>query len=399
MRGIKINRVDFLKNKRFLAIDLTHLSVDIFISQRSILLTFIAITLGKDNAWLGLMTTLAIFFSGLTQPFFGWLSDRVGSKKLIVGGLGWIIVCFTVMAFLPIIYVPGLLIAANLGSGAFHPAGANQSMLIGKEDPKKREALATSIFFLGGQLAFFIGPLLGGLLLDSSGKSGYLWFLVFTLPVLFWTNHVLKDGPKPAQNLDSSKLDSQGEIAQVGILGAILVFVVLATQAWSQQTVITYAPKYVAGLGEPAKVYGAIAAIFMAGSTIGTLTGGYLADNWGGMRTIRTGMILSVLPLFLAAYVPYGPAWFVIMFLAGLFLGMTFSTLILKGQKLIPSRGGLASGLILGFDFAAGAAAAILGGRIADAQGFQVLFTLGAVVAAFGALLSFFIHYANERQR
>jgi FSR family fosmidomycin resistance protein-like MFS transporter len=391
--------VDFLKNKRFLAIDLTHLSVDIFISQRSILLTFIAVTLGKDNAWLGLMTTLAIFFSGLTQPFFGWLSDRVGSKKLIVGGLGWIMICFTVMAFLPVQYAPALLIAANLGAGAFHPAGATQSILIGKEDPKKREALATSVFFLGGQLAFFIGPLLGGLLLDSNGKSGYLWFLVFTLPVLFWTNHVLRDGLKPIQNLDSSKLESQGEIAQVGILGAILVFVILATQAWSQQTVITYAPKYVAGLGEPAKVYGAIAAIYMAGSTIGTLTGGYLADNWGGMRTIRTGMILSILPLFLAAYVPYGPGWFVIMFFAGLFLGMTFSTLILKGQKLIPSRGGLASGLILGFDFAAGAAAAIIGGRIADAQGFQMLFTLGAVVSAFGAVVSLFVHYANERQQ
>ena len=132
-------------------------------------------------------------------------------------------------------------------------------------------------------------------------------------------------------------MESKGEIAQVGVIGAILVFLVLATQAWSQQTVITYAPKYVAGLGEPAKVYGAIAAIYMAGSTIGTLSGGYLADNWGGMRTIRTGMVLSVLPLFLAAYVPYGTGWFVIMFLSGLFLGLTFSTLILKGQKLSPA--------------------------------------------------------------
>jgi FSR family fosmidomycin resistance protein-like MFS transporter len=390
--------VDFLKNKRFLAIDLTHLSVDIFISQRSILLTFIAVTLGKDNAWLGLVTTMAIFFSGLSQPFFGWLSDRVGSKKLIIGGLGWIMLCFTVMAFLPIEFTPALLIAANLGAGAFHPAGATQAIQIGKEDPQKRESLATSVFFLGGQLAFFIGPLLGGLLLDSKGKSGYLWFLVFTLPVIFWANHVLKESPKQVHKQDSSRVESQGEISQVGIIGAILVFLVLATQAWSQQTVITYAPKYVAGLGEPAMVYGAIAAIYMAGSTIGTLGGGYLADNWGGMRTIRAGMVLSVLPLFLAAYVPYGTGWFVIMFLSGLFLGMTFSTLILKGQKLIPSRGGLASGLILGYDFAAGAAAAIIGGKIADTMGFQTLFTLGAVVAAAGAVLSLFIRYKNEKR-
>ncbi len=390
--------MDFLKNKRFLAIDLTHLSVDIFISQRSILLTFIAVTLGKDNAWLGLVTTMAIFFSGLSQPFFGWLSDRVGSKKLIIGGLGWIMLCFTIMAFLPIELTPVLLIAANLGAGAFHPAGATQAIQIGKEDPQKRESLATSVFFLGGQLAFFIGPLLGGLLLDSKGKSGYLWFLVFTLPVIFWANHVLKESPKQVHKQDSSRVESQGEISQVGIIGAILVFLVLATQAWSQQTVITYAPKYVAGLGEPAMVYGAIAAIYMAGSTIGTLGGGYLADNWGGMRTIRAGMVLSVLPLFLAAYVPYGTGWFVIMFLSGLFLGMTFSTLILKGQKLIPSRGGLASGLILGYDFAAGAAAAIIGGKIADTMGFQTLFTLGAVVAAVGAVLSLFIRYKNEKR-
>ena len=74
------------------------------------------------------------------------------------------------MAFLPIAFTPGMLIAANLGAGAFHPAGATQAIQIGREDPQKRESLATSIFFLGGQLAFFIGPLLGGLLLDSKEK-------------------------------------------------------------------------------------------------------------------------------------------------------------------------------------------------------------------------------------
>jgi len=389
--------VDFLKNKRFLAIDLTHLSIDIFISQRSILLTFIAITLGMDNAWLGVATTMAIFFSGLSQPFFGWLGDKIGGKILIVGGLAWIMLCFTVMAFLPLDYAPALLIAANLGAGAFHPAGAAESIQIGREDPQKRESLATSVFFLGGQLAFFIGPILGGIILDSSGKNGYLWFLALAIPVIFWTNHVLKDGARPRQNLETSKLQSKDEIAQVGILGAILIFIVLATQSWAQQTIITFAPKYVAGLNEPAKIYGMIAAIYMAGSTIGTLSGGYLAHNWGGMKTIRTGMSLSVLPLLLSALIPYGAFWFIIMFLAGLFLGLTFSTLILKGQKLIPSQGGLASGLILGFDFAAGAAAAILGGKIADSQGFQFLFTLAAAIAALGAILSLFVHYSKDR--
>jgi FSR family fosmidomycin resistance protein-like MFS transporter len=389
--------VDFLKNKQFLAIDLTHLSIDIFISQRSILLTFIAITLGMDNAWLGVATTMAIFFSGLSQPFFGWLGDKIGGKILIVGGLAWIMLCFTVMAFLPLDYAPALLIAANLGAGAFHPAGAAESIQIGREDPQKRESLATSVFFLGGQLAFFIGPILGGIILDSSGKNGYLWFLALAIPVIFWTNHVLKDGARPRQNLETSKLQSKDEIAKVGILGAILIFIVLATQSWAQQTIITFAPKYVAGLNEPAKIYGMIAAIYMAGSTIGTLSGGYLAHNWGGMKTIRTGMFLSVLPLLLSALIPYGAFWFIIMFLAGLFLGLTFSTLILKGQKLIPSQGGLASGLILGFDFAAGAAAAILGGKIADSQGFQFLFTLAAAIAALGAILSLFVHYSKDR--
>jgi len=389
--------VDFIKNKRFLAIDLTHLSVDIFISQRSILLTFVAITLGMDNAWLGLMTTLAIFFSGLSQPLFGWMADKIGGKRLIVGGLAWIILCFTVMVFMPLSFTPALLIVANLGAGAFHPAAATEAIRIGKEDPQKRESLATSVFFLGGQLAFFIGPILGGLFLESGGTNGYLWLILLTLPVLFWTNHVLKDGLHPTKSLDSSKVESKGEIDQVGIFGAVLLFVVLATQAWSTQTIITFAPKYVAGLGESPKVYGAIAAIYMAGSTIGTLTGGYLADHWGGMKTIRFGMILSFIPLFLAAMVPYGPYWFAIMFLSGLMLGLTFSTLILKGQKLIPSRGGLASGLILGYDFAAGAAAAILGGKIADSLGFQELFILGAIIAGIGGILSIFIQYPNEK--
>ena len=55
---------------------------------------------------------------------------------------------------------------------------------------------------------------------------------------------------------------------------------------------------------------------------------------------------------------------------------------------MIPSGMAMASGLILGFMFASGAAGALLSGYFADLWGFPTMFALTAVIALIGAGLT-----------
>src|SRR5574342_1327196 len=157
----------------FSSVALSHLMVDVFNSSRPVLLTF----LGLTETQIALYSTIYIWVSALTQPFFGWMSDRVGPRWLAAGGVLWMTVFYT-----GAIYLPGTgglicLIIAALGSSSFHPVGTTQATLQGRNRLAGRETTAASLFFMAGQLGQFAGPILTGLILAKFG-----WPAMIILP-------------------------------------------------------------------------------------------------------------------------------------------------------------------------------------------------------------------------
>src|SRR5512134_3263460 len=112
----------------FSSVAFSHLIVDVFNSSRPVLLTY----LGLTETQIALISTIYIWASALTQPFFGWISDRLGPRWLAAGGVLWMTVFYTGAIFIP---APGgifCLILAALGSSAFHPVGTVQATLQGR---------------------------------------------------------------------------------------------------------------------------------------------------------------------------------------------------------------------------------------------------------------------------
>lgn len=62
----------------FLSVAIGHLMVDIFNSSRPVLLTY----MGLSETQIALISTSYIWASALTQPVFGYISDRVGPRWL-----------------------------------------------------------------------------------------------------------------------------------------------------------------------------------------------------------------------------------------------------------------------------------------------------------------------------
>jgi MFS family permease len=75
--------MSLLFDSLFSSIALSHFMVDVFNSSRPVLLTY----LGLSETQIALISTIYIWTSAMTQPFFGWASDRIGPRWLAAGGV------------------------------------------------------------------------------------------------------------------------------------------------------------------------------------------------------------------------------------------------------------------------------------------------------------------------
>src|SRR5262245_22769625 len=112
-----------LRQPRFLAAALSHFSVDAFNSQLGLLMALLSLSLGLSNATVGLIAFSYSMVGSLSQPFFGWLTDRYGGRWPVAIGVLWMAGFYTLVALTPGYWSIVFLIIAALGSGAFHPAG------------------------------------------------------------------------------------------------------------------------------------------------------------------------------------------------------------------------------------------------------------------------------------
>ena len=367
-----------------------HFIVDLLNGQRSLLFTFFSLMLGLTNSGLGILTSCYVIASAVAQPVFGFLSDRIGARRVVAGGVLGMGLFFTLAMFFPGWPAVMLLILASICSGAFHPAGASEATLAGRNRLHGREAVASSLFFLFGQMGFGIGPMIGGPIIGYLGITGLLLLSIFTLPIGLIAYRELKEmdttRKKPAVTV-SSHSDSSSSNKVVFSRALLLMVGISAFQSWSQSSITAYMPRFLADKGLTPSEYGIIVGLFTAGSAIGCMVGGELADRTSRKTVIAGSLLLSTLPLFLIAFTGLSGWLYPLMFLAGLLTGGPFSVIVVQAQKVIPGGMGLASGLTLGFIFSAGAIGTVFTGMLADTLGFIAAFYLTAIIALAGGLL------------
>ena len=381
-----------LADRRFSPVVLSHFIVDTLNVQIPILLTFLSSSLGLTNGVLGLINSIFQLTGSLSQPIFGYLTDRIGVRRMVVGGVLWFGSFFTLALIIPGWPAIIFLVIGALGSGAFHPAGASQATLVGRNLLAGRETTSASIFFTFGQLGYFIGPIIGGILLTSWNKSGLLVLSALALMIGGFDIWRLQVDPLPVPVNKGNRAKLSVNFKQIGWLALSALVVVAAFQSWIFQTILAFLPKYLSDLGEPASIYGLTAAFFMGGATLGNLMGGNLADRIGKRLVVIMAMALCSFPLFL---IPHTSAssllMYPVVFLAGLFNGAVNSISIVLAQKLIPGGLGLASGLAMGFIFSAGGIGILASGALADWQGLSSVFYLCSILGVTGAIMGIFL--------
>jgi FSR family fosmidomycin resistance protein-like MFS transporter len=363
-------------SRRFSPIAFSHWIIDL------------ATALSLSNTTLGLVSSLAIILPGLSQPFFGWLADRLGGRWVMAGGVLWMASFYLFTLFIPGEAALIFLVLGSLGSGMFHAAGSAQATVAGREAFPGRDTTPVSIFTLFGQLGYLTGPLLAGVLLDRWG--GYGLILPCSVGIAIGALAAFLLNPNrhtPAAGAAEVPPEKAARPARQMAWNSILaLFGVAVFQAWASQNITIFMPKFVADLGQPASVYGLLLPLFTIGGVFGNVVSASLADRIGRARFILIVMLASVLPVAGLAMTGYSAWMYLLLPLYGAGISAAFPVIVALAQRLVPGGMGMVTGLVLGILFSSGALGTMVSGALADAVGFLPVFWLTAGLALLGGL-------------
>lgn len=372
-----------LRNRLYLAVTTSHMIIDVLNSIGPVLLAVLAVPLALSNAQIGLALTLYTFAGSLSQPLFGWIADRAGKRAVALGGIGllWTTVFYVGVALAGswALLLP-CFILASLGSGLFHPIGTATAAAA----QRARAGRATALFFFFGQAGLAAGPVLGGLLFGRIGTYGILPLCALALiPALL----MLTAPAAPAAPAGHAKAAHAGRY-QAALLAIVAFVLLVALRSSIQAGYQSFLPKLFSDRGWDPQVFGLLAGTFMFAAAFGNVVTGIAADRFGMRAATVWPLLLSIPSGLICLWAPTVAAAFVASALAGFFICGQHSVLVVHAQRLLPTQQGFASGLILGFTFAAGGIGTWLAGIAADYVGLMLTMQVLTVIALPCALLA-----------
>ncbi len=376
-----------------LILSLGHLVVDIYQGALPAVLPFLKDRFGLSYAMTGFILMASNFTSSIVQPIFGYISDKKAMAYLLPLGLLAAGTGFALLAYSPyFLLILGLVVVSGLGVASYHPEGYKTASFFTGE----RAATGMSFFSVGGNVGFSLGPIISLYIVNYYGFSA---LPVIVLPALICAALIFvnkKAIMTPVKAHEKMIKEGPSKIPAMAYVSLGMVILIVVMRSWAQMGLVTYIPFYYIDYlkGDPLFA-GKLVFTFLFCGAVGTLIGAPVADRFGHRFFVRLSMFLSMvtLPVIFIPAVKNGALLFVVLGLQGMLLVSTFSVTIVMAQRLLPSKLGIASGLMVGFAIGTGGIGVTILGFVADHFGVPTaLYSISALPCA-GFLLSLLLRY------
>lgn len=383
---------DFLRSGKLLTLMLGHLTVD---SYAGIIPVLYPLLIGRFRLSLATVGLVSLAYSGMaavSQPLFGLLADRFGTR-LTGLALGWTALTFALVGFVnsfPLLL--GLAFLSGLGSGAFHPLGALDVRAL---LPAWRRSAGMSIYVTAGTVGVALGPLIGIFVFGAFGVHGTGLLIVpgvATGGYLLWRMRGQVRAAAAGVRLAAAAPSG------VPVFALAMVIGVMMSRSWTVNVFQAFTPTWYEQLGYGPAFYGPLATTLVLASAVGTVGCGTLADRYGRRTIILVTLVLSVPAILLYTMYP-GPWAFASAILIGFLAASTAPLMLLMAQQLMSARAGLASGLVMGLGFVTGAIGIPVNGAIADAIGLQKSLMTHVILVIATLAIAWFLPREDELER
>ena len=358
-----------------------HATTDLSAGAVSALLVFLRPELGLSFTEVAAVILASTLASSIIQPVFGLLSDSRGAIWLLPGGVavsGIGIALATVAPSYPLLLL--CVLVSGLGIAAYHPEASKFAAFVSG----RKRASGMSIFSIGGNIGFALGPLFASSLVLWLGLEGGLLLAVPAVLIaatFLWLNRYLLEF-EPARQGGWQLVEGED---RRGPLTLLLTIVVL--RSVGHMGLFTFIPLWEVEQGSGKAAGSRVLTLFLFGGAVGTLLGGVIADRLG-RRLVLSGSLALAVPLMGVYVLAGGAGGLVAITLAGAMLVSSFAVTIVMSQDYLPTRVGLASGLAIGFAIGLGGVAALVLGSVADALDLRTAMLATLSGPALGALLA-----------
>jgi FSR family fosmidomycin resistance protein-like MFS transporter len=383
--------------KIVLILSLSHLFVDVTGTALPAMMPFLKDSLHLSYTAVGMVIMVSNLTSSIIQPAFGYLSDKVEIKGLLPLSFILIYAGFSLVGLAPSFMILLILVTlSGVGVAVYHPEGMKTMHYF----TGPRKAVGMSFFQVGGNFGLALGPLLVTFALGLANLRGTLLFLLLGIPMfvilLVFHREITQALLKEKKDFAKREVYVSHAKKDGGWRSMSLLVLAVAMRSCAHMGLVTFVPfYYIQVLRGDALTAGRLVFIFLMGGVAGTMIGAIIAEKIGHKAFFALSMILSVPLLFLFLHVQ-GLWLVVILFLIGLVLISSFSVTIVMGQRILSTRLGMASGLMMGFVIGIGGVGAGLLGIIADSWGILAVLQLITAMPAVGFIPILLIPYRFE---
>jgi len=325
--------------------------------------------------------------SSVIQPLFGHFADRLNIPWLMPMG---VLIAGSGLALTSVApgywFIALCMCISGIGIAAFHPEAARVTHYIAGS----RKATGMSMFSVGGNIGFALGPLVMTALLVIAGLRGTPAIMA---PLAVTAFLFFLHSRRMTVVRDETMLQSKSKVSRSDAWGP---FLRLTTALMCRSMVFyglnTFLPLYWIAVLHRSQAEGGIAlSVLLLVGLAGTLLGGRLADRFGRRLVVVTALgILTPSLLLFVLLSPRSPVLAVAMLVPlGLSLFAPTSVMVVMGQEFLPNRVGTASGVTLGLAVSVGGIAAPVLGRVADVYGIAIMLAGLALIPAVAFVCAF----------
>lgn len=292
--------------------------------------------------------------SSIVQPAFGAYGDRRGRWWFLPASVALTVAAISLAgttASLPVL--AACIVAGGLGSAIMHPEAGRYTAMLGGA----RRTSAISIFQIGGQIGYGLGPAVIGLLLGVYGPHGSLLLLIPGAIAVSAIFALMRGVDASARTMHAAQapavLTAGSAVDRVGvallIASTALRYLVGASFAY-------YLPNLLTARGFSLAAAGTIVTGFLVFAAIGLFAGGALADRFGA-ATVSVASLCAAVPFLALSLTQYG--WIAVVFLltGSVLLSVQNAPGVALAQAMLPRNLGMALGLMNGVAFGIGSAA------------------------------------------
>ena len=286
-----------MQKKYLYGIAAIHFSNDISSGALPAVLPFFVLNYGLDYASMAGLMFASACLSSVIQPLFGFLSDKTSKMWFMPLGVFMTGTSLAIAGFVESYWsIFTAVVFLGIGTAIFHPEAAS---LVNQVSGSKKGS-GMSIFSVGGNGGFGIGPLLAVAVITTFGMHGLAVFgiigVVMGLVALYVIPRIKESALAKLEKAEAGNPSPQasepgtndwhafGKLTLVTIFRSI-VFVGISS----------FLPIFcIHVLGASPVMGSSTLSIMSISGIVMTLIGGYAADRWGYIKVLRAGLLMLI---------------------------------------------------------------------------------------------------------